>query len=647
MSRLFTPLIQLFDASGATAGSGTITFYAQGTETLQATYQNAARTLANENPLTVDGSGLSPAIYLQYLNYTVLAHDSDGVLLWQKDFDGRWLADGSDYTQGGTGSVARTVQSRLEDGVSVFDYIAIAQQAAIIAGSSSYNATADIQAAHDANVDLYWPEGTYLLVGFIATQFTRWRGAGIGKTVIKQKDGTASMATFLSGSDIEGIEFDGDEKNALGSSLAIVELGGTTTHFYKNKVTNVSRFGVRMRDYTFCSIRDNYFSEALAHGGSIGENQLFIYNVGGLTTDKSVFIVDGNFFDDTINATPEEGPAGLFVSQSSASARCIVTNNKFNNMGTNIAGNLSAAIDLYIDALSSVVSRNIVENYIFEAIKLGGAGEIICTSNQVISYVDNTQSNAIAISPHSNTSTTHRGHVVCSNNIVLQAAESGIIVLGNPSLGDVFEVVIANNVIADSGTGTGDAAIQVSEVGNWSIIGNVIRNAGLYGIRTRLSAGACAIANNNISDCVDNAIRTTDEDTIASLTCTGNICNENTTGASVIQVNIQKFKHLHFADNTVINTTTSQTGVNISGISLRLFIGDNLIDLNSGTEWTVNTSALSSTADFWTVASYPYTFSGDPGGSVTAAFAGQTIKNTSSGRIYLARTAGGTVWDIV
>ena len=64
MSRLFKPLIQLFDASGATAGAGTITFFAQGTTTLQSTFQDAARTLANENPLTVDGSGLSSAIYL-------------------------------------------------------------------------------------------------------------------------------------------------------------------------------------------------------------------------------------------------------------------------------------------------------------------------------------------------------------------------------------------------------------------------------------------------------------------------------------------------------------------------------------------------------------------------------------------------------
>ncbi len=122
MSRLFKPLIQLFDASGATAGAGTITFFAQGTTTLQSTFQDAARTLANENPLTVDGSGLSSAIYLQYLDYTVLAQDSDGGLLWQEDFDGRWLQDGSDYDVTLTGSVSRTVQARLEEHITPEDF---------------------------------------------------------------------------------------------------------------------------------------------------------------------------------------------------------------------------------------------------------------------------------------------------------------------------------------------------------------------------------------------------------------------------------------------------------------------------------------------------------------------------------------------
>jgi len=63
----------------------------------------------------------------------------------------RNLADlGGGFIQAGTGAQQRTVESKLQDVVSVLDFIPESQHAAIKAGTSTYDATADIQAAIDA-----------------------------------------------------------------------------------------------------------------------------------------------------------------------------------------------------------------------------------------------------------------------------------------------------------------------------------------------------------------------------------------------------------------------------------------------------------------------------------------------------------------
>ena len=67
------------------------------------------------------------------------------------------------FTQAGTGAVARTVDSKLKDAVSVLDFIPETEHANIKAGTSTYNAAANIQSALTASKSVYVPAGTYLL----------------------------------------------------------------------------------------------------------------------------------------------------------------------------------------------------------------------------------------------------------------------------------------------------------------------------------------------------------------------------------------------------------------------------------------------------------------------------------------------------
>jgi hypothetical protein len=72
-------------------------------------------------------------------------------------------SDGVQFTQTGTGAVQRTVESKLQDVVSVLDFIPQSEHAAIRAGTSTYDCTADIQAALNAGGKIYLPKGTYLV----------------------------------------------------------------------------------------------------------------------------------------------------------------------------------------------------------------------------------------------------------------------------------------------------------------------------------------------------------------------------------------------------------------------------------------------------------------------------------------------------
>jgi len=69
------------------------------------------------------------------------------------------------FSQGGAGAQSRTVQEKLREKVSVFDFLADAQKADVEARTRLIDVTANIQSAIDASVgrELYFPAGDYLI----------------------------------------------------------------------------------------------------------------------------------------------------------------------------------------------------------------------------------------------------------------------------------------------------------------------------------------------------------------------------------------------------------------------------------------------------------------------------------------------------
>jgi hypothetical protein len=109
----------------------------------------------------------------------------------------------------GTGAVLRTVQARLRDTVSAFDFIPVAEHAAIVARTSTYNATTAIQAAIDTGKTVEFPAGDYQAVG-LTMSTARQRLIALGDVrIIKNANGVI-LSSSADNIELNGIAFRGE-----------------------------------------------------------------------------------------------------------------------------------------------------------------------------------------------------------------------------------------------------------------------------------------------------------------------------------------------------------------------------------------------------------------------------------------------------
>lgn len=207
-SELLSPPSRALDANANPYSGATWTFYATGGTTPQAVYADAALNTSLGSVVTADSGGKFVPIYFNSaLVYRGVCKNSDGsVTLHDIDpINNSWFASlaaqgGSalvGFLQAGTGAVARTVQAKLRDTVSVFDFIPVAQQAAIVAGTSTYDCTSNIHAAIDyvdgTGQALHFPGGQYY-VGEVTVDGSNYALETSSGVTFKQKPGLTGDA---------------------------------------------------------------------------------------------------------------------------------------------------------------------------------------------------------------------------------------------------------------------------------------------------------------------------------------------------------------------------------------------------------------------------------------------------------------------
>ena len=172
-----------FSANGVPMVGGTLTAYIAGTTTLTNTWQDAALTVANTNPIVLDARGecvlwLDPAVV-----YKFILKNAQGAVQWTQDGinNGAALANALrtelaasngasliGLNQSGASAITRTVQDKLRDTISVFDFMSPLQIADVLAKTYLVDVTAAINLAISAasimGKTLLVPTGGYRIV---------------------------------------------------------------------------------------------------------------------------------------------------------------------------------------------------------------------------------------------------------------------------------------------------------------------------------------------------------------------------------------------------------------------------------------------------------------------------------------------------
>jgi hypothetical protein len=138
---------QFLDANGNPLAGGFVYYYIPSTTTFKNTYQNAALTILNSNPIILDSAG--ECIAYGVGSFRQIVTDVNGNLIWDQPTLSLVTNDASNvtFTPSGSGAVSRTVQSKLQEIVSVTDFMTAAQIADAQAGTASIDCLAAFNAA--------------------------------------------------------------------------------------------------------------------------------------------------------------------------------------------------------------------------------------------------------------------------------------------------------------------------------------------------------------------------------------------------------------------------------------------------------------------------------------------------------------------
>ena len=164
------PKLQFFDAAGVPLVGGKLYSYQAGTTTPLATYTSQNGVTPNTNPIILDSRG-EANVWLGAASYKLALYTATDVLVWTVDGidnvdsgDGfatlaQLAASGGSsligYLPAGTGAVATTVQTKLRESVSVFDFMTAAQ----VADVQTRTAAIDVSTALQAAVTAAWKAG--------------------------------------------------------------------------------------------------------------------------------------------------------------------------------------------------------------------------------------------------------------------------------------------------------------------------------------------------------------------------------------------------------------------------------------------------------------------------------------------------------
>jgi parallel beta-helix repeat protein len=492
------------------------------------------------------------------------------------------------YNEGSLGAVNTSVQTKLQESVSVKDFGAV--------GDGVADDTAAIQAALNSGASVFLPSGTYNISSAltIPTNGQEFIGQGKGKSIIKQtatnKNGiiitgnnvyvghlqvrdivrSSGSAEFsgvvwgaVDGTVIENVKVDTSDDSGIRCGYDLV--GGVVVPSTNSKILN-------------CEIT-NVVGQLGATGGGFGIEVIGAFDCICLGND-----IEG---------------VGLHGIRISGSSRCMVANNQIDNwaeLGGGEGVHVSGGFSPLIPSFQNVVTGNILtlaSNIASTSDRIGvyladDAIDCVVSSNIITMSDANGYSqaggniNGMWIRQGSGSSGVSTSRAVISNNVM-----KGSLYLGINASNYISQTLITDNIIRDFyavgiqlGNATGETVD--SNISGNTIVGNPFATTA-YGINNVGTLSGCVISNNIITD-VGRAVELVG--TINRLSLTGNtLLRVIYTGniAYGIYVNATVADNVFISGNTISNVGAvsgdSFSYANLSaGATDKMYFYDNIVE---------------------------------------------------------------------
>jgi hypothetical protein len=287
----------------------------------------------------------------------------------------RDLADlGGGFIQAGTGAVQRTVESKLQDVVSVKDFGAV--------GDGVTDDTAAIQAAVNATTSkiLFFPQGTYIITSSIVLKSNNYL---LSERATIKVASTPTFDMFYAASKefitIEGLTIDGGNYTVASNVSLIAMQLCTDITIKRNYLKGMDRFGLGLNGGSRFVIQDNRITKSTA---ASTQNQAINFS-SSAGTPTNIRIERNRLENSAINVSCDrcriadndisnwKFGAGITSEQSSSSARLVITGNLiYGGTGTDVNGYTVGGIENW--APYSVISNNVIYSNAGAGIDQGG-----------------------------------------------------------------------------------------------------------------------------------------------------------------------------------------------------------------------------------------------------------------------------------
>ena len=277
-------------------------------------YVDAALTIPAAQPVrTLNGfpqyQGAACRLYVNADDFSVTVNDAENLLVFSSlnatvriplaATTGGLSSDRVEYTEGGIGSTVRQLTSKLQESVSVFDFMTPSEIADVQAGTLLIDVTSSIAAALAAADEVFFPEGAYYVTndgtptsGSIqvlnGTAGKTLYGAGRGNTVIRNF-GAGPCITSVGNPIIANVSLcirDMTIQGQLGTTQGIFTDYTSQSVFERLELFDCGSDGIKIQRGAHNTLSDIWSRSNTFDGVLIGQEAYFTTITGGTFEDN-------------------------------------------------------------------------------------------------------------------------------------------------------------------------------------------------------------------------------------------------------------------------------------------------------------------------------------------------------------------------